>query len=96
MEGLLIRRWDPIVSGWRLLYEHQVEFPHRAVRYRPGGHVFVPGLLVLKMRGEISDPGRPYPLRVVLVLRTAAWGFRTVREGIDPGITIFFPDLLEL
>lgn len=42
MEGLLIRRWDPIVSGWRLLYEHQVEvstpcgsLSTRRPRFRP-------------------------------------------------------------
>ena len=47
------------------------------------------------LRDYIAQGGVPATC-VALALRTPGWGFQTVRGGIDRGVTIFVPGLLEL
>ena len=61
---------EPYPSGWRWIYEPQVEGSTSCRTYRFGKTtVSVPGPVKLYTYGIISDPGMgPYPPRVALAL----------------------------
>ena len=80
-EGFMIRRWDPILHGWRWRYEPRFRIPRRAGRYRPRGNRF---------REEfLRTPANLQSTSGVRVSQPC----RTISTG---GFAVFVPCLFEL
>ena len=111
MEGFLFRGWSLTLSGWRWLHEPQpisnepVWLSFHTVRggIDPGNHCFRPRCVV-DVRNDFSfgdvifsspgGAGSTDPSQSAI--SQWGWGFHTVRGGMDPGITVFVPGVLEL
>ena len=96
MDGVLIRGWVLILSGWRWLYELHIGVPTPcgAVLIR-GTTLFVPSTLELQMYGRIYDPGiascHPWRALALRIGVSISCGVLLIR-----GTTVFVPSLLDL